>query len=396
LCGAGDSRGGDSDTDPGVRIARALKQRIVRGDYAPGAFLPAERKLMREFGVGRAFVRQALAILAEEGLVIRSHGRGTQVRPAADWKSPPRVGVVHVRMEDTSLPEGPAIYAGITDRLRQLGCHTYDSIPFYHSERDAFTRETGHVRLTPVTMLSRVVEEYEGLIFLECSYPAVRDAALSFQRRGRPVVVANIEQDVAVSATRLDHAAITRRAVEILVGFGHRRIGYIGTDPSRYFYGAAFEGYRRAMAAAGLEVDETFVVHVSTSNALDAYRAAKPIVVRRDLPTAFVAARDLHAHGLCEALKEAGLAIGYDVSVIGFDNCSWRQDEPFLTTFQMPCRELGAVAAEMLLDRLQGRGKPLEQRTLDAPLVLRRSAGPVPRSRAVRPAKSEATRPSGS
>jgi len=384
--GSASQRG--NEVEPAVRVARELRARIIRGDYAPGGFLPSERNLTREFGVGRAYIRNALAILAREGLVVRSHGRGTQVRPAMQWTAPPRVGVVHPRSEDMTMPEGPAMYAAVTERLRQAGFHNFESLPFYVTEADAFTREEGHVRLVRATDLPQAVQDYDGLLFIECSFPAAQEAALSFQERGKPVVVANLEHDLALSATKLDHTAITRRAVEILVGFGHRRIGYIGTVPSVYWYGAALEGYRQAMLAAGLKVDEAFVIHVPRSGALESYRAAKSALSHPGLPTAFVAARDLHARGLCEALQEAGLAPGYDVSVIGFDNCSWRTDEPFLTTFHMPSRELGAVAVDMLLDRLQGTGSPFEQRILDAPLVLRRSAGPVPRSVVHQPAES--------
>jgi len=91
-----------------------------------------------------------------------------------------------------------------------------------------------------------------------------------------------------------------------------------------------------------------------------------------------VAARDLIAQGVCHAAKEAGLAVGYDLSVIGFDDCSWDDGREFLTTFREPCFEMGVTAVDMLIERLVSGWRPPERRVLEAPLVLRRSAGPVP------------------
>ncbi|TDC06665.1 GntR family transcriptional regulator [Nonomuraea longispora] len=61
-------------------IAARLREQIERGDFAPGAALPSEAELQRQFGVARTTVRQALAVLEVEGLVVVEHGRGRFVR----------------------------------------------------------------------------------------------------------------------------------------------------------------------------------------------------------------------------------------------------------------------------------------------------------------------------
>lgn len=63
-------------------LAAELRQRIVGGEWLPGSALPAEQRLAAERGVALGTLRQALAVLADEGLVERRHGRGTFVRAA--------------------------------------------------------------------------------------------------------------------------------------------------------------------------------------------------------------------------------------------------------------------------------------------------------------------------
>jgi DNA-binding LacI/PurR family transcriptional regulator len=106
--------------------------------------------------------------------------------------------------------------------------------------------------------------------------------------------------------------------------------------------------------------------------------AARKLLKGKHRPTAIVAGRDLHAEGICRLAGELGLVIGRDLSVVGFDDVSWTQEVPFLTTFREPCYELGAVAADMLIDRMTGGWRAPEQREIPAPLILRRSAGTPP------------------
>jgi GntR family transcriptional regulator len=74
------SDGGARSTPPSRRIAEALRRAILDGELAPGALLPSERELARTYGTARNTARQAIAILAAEGLVDAQHGRGVFVR----------------------------------------------------------------------------------------------------------------------------------------------------------------------------------------------------------------------------------------------------------------------------------------------------------------------------
>lgn len=63
-----------------ARVVLELRRRIENGDYAPGAMLPSESQLVREFAVGRTTVVRALQMLQQDGWIIREHGRGSYVK----------------------------------------------------------------------------------------------------------------------------------------------------------------------------------------------------------------------------------------------------------------------------------------------------------------------------
>ena len=66
--------------------------------------------------------------------------------------------------------------------------------------------------------------------------------------------------------------------------------------------------------------------------------------------------------------------------MIGFDDTTWPEGREFLTTFREACYEMGAAAAEMLVERIVNGSMPPEKREFATPFVLRRTAGPLIRT----------------
>lgn len=361
---------------PGVWAAAQVRERIVTGVYAADTVLPPERALARELGIGRFQLRQALAVLAAENLIVRTRRRGTQVLPAAKRRGGGRIGIAHLRVEDWGTSELVLVQEGVTRRLEELG-YPYERIAYYSRPRDRFTRETGF-SLVRETELADVAGKYAGMLFLEASHPAVVKAVLNLDRRGYPVVVANLERDIPVTATEVDHARVFREAVRLLASLGHERIAFLGRTPAHYFYGRALKGFREGMEAAGLNNDEQLLLGAEATNALEGYLAVRPLLAGPRRPTAVVAARDLFANGVCRAARENGLVLGRDLSVTGYDDLSWPLERPMLTTFREPCLELGRKAVDLLVERLGGTRRESVRLAIEAPLILRRSAGPVP------------------
>lgn len=369
---------GDRYLRPTEWVVEQLTRRIASGRYAPLEVLPGERALSEELRIGRGSVRLALAEMAEKGLVRRLRGRGTQVVPVSERPAPPRIATLHAEFGDQSPPEGVAVFLGITERLKTLG-YASDPIIYTTSPLEPGKRGGSGALRVSVESVPALLEDYDAAVFQEVPpTPVIEQAALDMERRRRPIVVANLEVDYPLSATRVDHRRVFREATEVLLGYGHRRIGFVGRDTKTHFYSHAREAYAETLRSAGLSVDEDLIVLAKAHDSLSGYVASRPLIRSPRRPTAIVAARDALAGGACHAIEEAGLRVGRDVSVISYDNVSWPRPDPFLTTFAEPAYDLGATAVDMLVERITSGWRPVEQRILEARLVLRRSVGLPP------------------
>ncbi len=152
-----------------------------------------------------------------------------------------------------------------------------------------------------------------------------------------------------------DNFAGAVMAVEHLVALGHRRIGLMGGRPDLESARLREAGFRAALQAAGLEVDESLVVN-GGFRPETATQPARELLDRPDRPTAIFAANDLSAIRTIEVARELGLRVPDDLSVIGFDNVPESAlCEPPLTTISQPLRDIGARALHLLIDLLDDK-----------------------------------------
>jgi DNA-binding LacI/PurR family transcriptional regulator len=351
-----------------AKIHRELRQRVLQGVYPPHTYLPAERELARHLRASRVTISRALDALERDGLVVRSQGRGTRVLPDQDRTSQPLIAVVHDDLSGTARADTLEVLRGVKDTLQRLG------------KRQEMVFASGSQFLA-----GDVVSRFGAMVVVACG-PVEREL-LELQARAFPIVMAKMEWDWNISATWVDHKAPVRQAVRTLADLGHERIAFVGREPEFGFHGKARAAYVEAMREAQLLFDESLTAVCEKTDALSGYLAAKPLI-RRDggsdgvAPTAIVAARDSIAEGVCRAITDAGLEVGRDVSVIGFDDTTWPEGRRFLTTFREPCYELGVGAAEMLIERMDnGPQAPPQKRKYEPTFVLRRTAGPCPPGR---------------
>ncbi|HEY8446934.1 MAG TPA: LacI family DNA-binding transcriptional regulator [Thermomicrobiales bacterium] len=180
----------------------------------------------------------------------------------------------------------------------------------------------------------------------------------------------------------VDNAYGARLAVEYLLSLGHRRIAFI-TWPVANFSNRQerLDGYREALTEAGLPVDPA-LIRVAEESWDDGVRQTVALFSQPNRPTAvFSANMELNLQVLA-GLKQLGLRIPDDVSVVGFDDSPWDPLlDPPLTTIATPPRRLGMLAA-LRLCRAAERGDHLSQREsrLKPHLIVRRSAAPAPHS----------------
>ncbi|MFB7494057.1 LacI family DNA-binding transcriptional regulator [Streptomyces sp. NPDC056161] len=168
-----------------------------------------------------------------------------------------------------------------------------------------------------------------------------------------------------------------RELTDHLIGLGHRRLGYIAGPQERTTTRHRLEGHRAALSAAGIDADPQWTVH-GRYDRRSGYEATKELLRRDPSLTAVVAANDTVALGACAALRESGLRIPKDISVVGFDDLPFSADAvPSLTTVRLPLAEAGARAGRIAT----GREEPPPGRiaTVRGELMVRESSG-LPRA----------------
>ena len=168
-----------------------------------------------------------------------------------------------------------------------------------------------------------------------------------------------------------------RLATQHLIQLGHKRIAHFSGDDSVTTSKPRLLGYKHAMEAAGLSSDPSLVVKASFDWRAG-YQAAKSILempaARR--PSAIFAANDLCAEGVMRALRECGARVPDDFAVVGYDD-TWfsTMTQPALTSVRMPISEMGAMAVQMLVDRVEGREVANPHPVLPVSLTVRASCG---------------------
>lgn len=175
------------------------------------------------------------------------------------------------------------------------------------------------------------------------------------------------------------------QATQHLIDLGHRKIAFIGATLSSGTKLKRFQGYLKALETNKLTIEERFI----TGNIEDnedspgysteklGYEAMKRLLVLPHRPTAVFARNDFTAIGAINAIKESGLRIPDDISIVGFDDIPMAMHTyPALTTVRQPTRRQGTIAAEFLLTRIEA-DKILtgEEKILECELIIRQSTG---------------------
>lgn len=216
-----------------------------------------------------------------------------------------------------------------------------------------------------------------GIIFVSGRHADTAATPQRYQRlveRRLPIVFINgYMPGVSASFFSCDDTVAGQIAVSHLVSLGHRRIGLI-SGPERYVpVQRKLTGYRAAMQEHGLE-PEVFLCffgveggHVAASHLLD-----------RGV-TAIVCGSDLMALGAIRAIRERGLRIPHDVSVVGYDDSALIPfTDPPLSTLRQPVMAMATAAVRALMDEIAGHQAPHGEYLFRPELVVRSTTGTAP------------------
>ncbi|MCC6616073.1 MAG: LacI family DNA-binding transcriptional regulator [Anaerolineae bacterium] len=165
-------------------------------------------------------------------------------------------------------------------------------------------------------------------------------------------------------------------ATQHLIMLGHRRIGVITGLLELSSARERLNGYRAALQDYAIPIDESLIVEGDYLQPRG-YEAAQELLKLRERPSAIFAMNDLSALGAMDAIRESGLSIPEDISLVGFDDIPQAAiTHPKLTTVRQPLVQMGRIAVRLLLEQLDHPGSPPGHETLATQLVIRASSQP--------------------
>lgn len=274
--------------------------------------------------------------------------------------------ILGVLVPEVSAGYAALVLSGIEDYLLQEG---YFYIVVSHRHKTELIDEY------PGLLLERSVE---GLIMVDT--PCRKVPRL-------PVVSVSGHLDLEeITSIGLDHDRAAALALEHLVGLGHQRIAFLKGQAFSSDTETRWNAFHRQAERLQIPLPSNLTVQLEGNSPSPevGHAAVRRLLSTHADFTALVAFNDVSAIGAIRALREAGLRVPEDVSVVGFDDIPFAAyQNPGLTTIRQPLWEMGKLAAETVLSRIaSGNSAPYPKIVMVEPeLVVRESTCPISRRR---------------
>jgi DNA-binding LacI/PurR family transcriptional regulator len=319
----------------------------------------------REAGVSRALVSLVMRgrsnVSDERRRRVQEAAARLGYRPNAMARSlaSQRTRTVGVILDDLANPFFAEIAGGIEQLASELG---------YQLLLGSGGRQARRERAALATLLEYRVD---GIILVSPRMPTPEIAAAAFE--APLVIVGRRIRSVAADCVLINEAHGTELVLSHLAGLGHTEIVHVdggsgaGGPQRRAAYLRGMRARRLGSRARVISGDFTEEAGVS---------AAQLLLAEDELPTAVFAANDMVAAGLLSGFDRAGVDVPGEISIVGYDNIAIAHlAHVSLTTVDQPRVEMGALALELLLDRIDNHRANVS-RLIEPTIVVRSTSGP--------------------
>ena len=351
-------------TTKAAQLREILREQLLSGRFAQGDRIASESELAQQYGISHITVRDALSALTEDGLIHRIQGRGTFVADVAEVKAALSAqeaqkhtfGLVLTRLQNP-------FYAELTEHIqanaRLLGLRFV--LGLHHGNQKTMREE-----------VKRLYDEGgQGILVGPVYTQRELDLVVGHAELERKVVVFHPAEPVRTHFVTTDQAAGVELAVRHLYQLGHRSILLLSSSTERRPWSRP-TGFDRALAQLGLSTSDCRIVGWEDAEGPEA--AVRRVVRSRQRPTAIIAHRDWIVPNILRALRQEGLEVPDDISVVGFDGIALaEQMEIPLTTVSQRIPEIAAQAVGLLQRICEGQEGTRAEIVLQPKLVVRSS-----------------------
>jgi GntR family transcriptional regulator of arabinose operon len=344
------------------QLKEYLLQRIRNGEWPVGRQIATENALAAEFKFSRHTVRQALRDLEQEGWISRQKGRGTFVSDHINNRS----HTVAVIIKSITNHIFPDIVSEMENTL-------------YEANFDMRLFLTHNNPQQESKYLQRAINSGVSGIIIEPARNTAPCTNLEYyhemERRGIPyLLIHSVWPELDPAYVLLDDCRGGYLATQYLLQLGHRRIASIFNTDLRQALDRQ-SGYKQALSEYGIQPDPRLIgdYQYRTQYASFPFQFTCELLKREDPPTAIFCYNDLDAIRVLEGVRQSGIKVPDDLSVIGYnDSILTTVTEVKLTSVKHPRREMGFEATRLMIDMIEHRiEKP---RTIFQPELIIRSS----------------------
>ena len=166
----------------------------------------------------------------------------------------------------------------------------------------------------------------------------------------------------------------TEMALKYLLELGHTKIAHIAGHQNTFSGIERMKGFLKATKQLGIQIPPSYIVNGGFFSIEGGKEAMQQLLVLNDPPTAVFASSDTMAFGAVKAIQEAGLRVPEDISIIGYDNVEWSDYvTPRLTTVKQDVDKIGADAARILMNSINGKKASYIKEVVPVSLIKRDS-----------------------
>lgn len=378
------------------RLQQLFKQQIISGEFGGKLRFPSEREIKRKYKVSMSTVRKSLSGLAVEGLVTRIHGKGTFVNRESllkKYKNKNYSAIVSnnikVKQQYNTFAIGIIAATGILNR--------YSLSPAWATPRiisgfETMVQESGGTTVY-FDKLSLFLKEFQirkdkfnikyVLYVPSVDYvQQIEDEIRLLRKSGIDFVVVDHNTSQPVDTVRSDSVLGGYLAAEHLIELGHKKIVFLCSeqfsDINYFWISERIQGFKDALNFHGISFEETDIF-TANAEAGDDYwlnvgiRAGEEIIKMKTY-TAIICVNDQTAIGVMQTAEKMKIKIPEEISIVGNDNDWFQYGKYNLTTVDNRAEEVGHIAADILLDKVNGANtKEIKQVRLKPNLIVRGS-----------------------
>lgn len=355
-------------------IFESIKQSIDEGAYSAGLRLPSENDLGKTYRASRVTVGRALRELQESGYVERRAGSGTYVKTYSSKQY--TFGLLIPQLGRTEIFE-PICQGMVAAQQNKSHVLVWGKSILNGDPTEAEARDV---------CLRLISNKPSGVFFAPLEASACQDEINEtllkiLDDAGVPTVL--LDRDIVSYPDRSKYDVVgidNRRAGNVatrhLIQAGCKRIGFIGKPHLAPSCVARAAGYRDALANAAVDKDAEFCEMIEPSN-----EQALSAIVEKYRPDGIVCSNDHTAAQVMQTLARLGIAVPKKIRLVGFDDVKYASlvSVP-LTTIHQPCAQIGAMAVQSMIQRIESPHLPSRDIFVDFHLVVRQSCGAARKS----------------